>query len=80
MDQWEWARGVPEVPGGYMIGRYLDNAFRRVVYNSDPVRDTLIEYNRMINEEIVRKRAEFGLPTTYEELDQEHRKLYWVED
>ena len=34
----------------------------------------------MINEEIVRKRAEFGLPTTYEELDQEHRKLYWVED
>lgn len=80
MVQWDWVRGVPEVPGGYMIGRYLDNAFRRVVYNSDPVRDTLIEYNRMINEEIVRKRAEFGLPTTYEELDQEHRKLYWVGD
>jgi ABC-type glycerol-3-phosphate transport system substrate-binding protein len=80
MAQWDWVRGVPEVPGGYMIGRYLDNAFRRVVYNSDPVRDTLIEYNRMINEEIVRKRAEFGLPTTYEELDPKNRKLYWVEE
>jgi len=80
MAQWEWVRGVPEALGGYMIGRYLDNAFRRVVYDSEPVRDTLIEYNRMINEEIVRKRAEFGLPTTYEELDEKHRKLYWVED
>jgi ABC-type glycerol-3-phosphate transport system substrate-binding protein len=79
-EQWEWVRGVPEVPGGYMVGRYLDNAFRRVVYASEPVRDTLIEYNRMINEEIVRKREEFGLPTTYEELDPAHRKLYWIEE
>lgn len=80
MAQWEWVRGVPEVPGGYMGGRYLDNAFRRVVYDSEPVRDTLIEYNRMINEEIVRKREEFGLPTTYDELDPIHRRLYWVEE
>lgn len=78
--QWEWVRGVPEVPGGYMIGRYLDNAFRRVVYHAEPVRDTLIEYNRMINEEITRKREEFGLPTTYEELDPAYRKLYWVKE
>lgn len=78
--QWEWVKGVPEVPGGYMIGRYLDNAFRRVVYDNEPVRDTLIEYNRMINEEIVRKRQEFGLPTTYEELDPAYRKLYWVQE
>ena len=28
MAQWQWVRGVPEVPGGYMIGRYLDNAFQ----------------------------------------------------
>ena len=56
--------GVPEVPGGYVIGRYLDNAFRQVVYNNKPARDVLVDYNRLINEEIERKRIEFGLPTT----------------
>lgn len=78
--QWKWTRGVPEVPGGYMIGRYLDNAFRQVVYNNKPARDTLVDYNRLINEEITRKRIEFELPTSLEELDPEDRRLYWVED
>ena len=50
MAQWRWIRGVPEVPGGYVIGRYLDNAFRQVVYNNKPARDVLVDYNRLINE------------------------------
>lgn len=78
--QWSWTRGVPEVPGGYMIGRYLDNAFRQVVYNNKPARDILADYNRLINEEITRKRVEFDLPVTYDELELEHRRLYWVVD
>ncbi len=77
--QWEWTKGVPEVPGGYMIGRYLDNAFRQVVYNNKPARDTLVDYNRLINEEITRKRREFGLPLSLDELGEEE-KLYWVND
>lgn len=77
--QWEWVRGVPEVPGGYMIGRHLDNAFRKVVYENKPARDILVDYNRLINEEIERKRIEFGLPTTLDELEDEYRKQYWVD-
>lgn len=77
--QWQWVQGVPEVPGGYMIGRHLDNAFRQVVYNNKPARDVLVDYNRLINEEIERKRVEFELPTTLEELPQEYHRLYWVE-
>lgn len=80
MAQWQWVKGVPEVPGGYMIGRYLDNAFRQVVYNTEPARDTLLDYDRMINEELARKRKEFGLPTSVDELEKEWRKLYWVAD
>ena len=79
MAQWQWVRGVPEVPGGYMIGRYLDNAFRQVVYNNKPARDILVDYNRLINEEIQRKREEFSLPTEFDDLPEEYRKLYWVE-
>lgn len=60
-NQWQAVRGVPEVPGGYMIGRHLDNAFRRVVYQQQDPRKTLLDYVRTINEEIKVKRAEFGL-------------------
>ncbi len=59
--QWEAVRGVPEVPGGYMMGRHLDNAFRKVVYQQQDPRKTLLDYVRTIDEEIRTKRAEFGL-------------------
>ena len=60
-EQLKWVRGVPEVPGGYMVGRHLDNAFRRVVNDQAPVRETLLDYNRVMNEEIRAKRLELGL-------------------
>lgn len=62
-EQLRWVKGVPEVPGGYMVGRHLDNAFRRVVEKQAPVRETLLDYNRVMNEEIRAKRLELGLDT-----------------
>ena len=56
-----WSRGIPQVPGGYITGRYVENAFLTVVDDySDPV-DTLFGMVRYINQEIENKRAEFGL-------------------
>ncbi|GAA3400535.1 extracellular solute-binding protein [Paenibacillus hodogayensis] len=60
--QWEWVKGVPEVPGGYFTGRHLDNAFREVVNRNRNARETLYDYTSDINEEIALKRGEFGLP------------------
>ncbi|CAM4015100.1 extracellular solute-binding protein [Paenibacillus alkaliterrae] len=62
MGQWQWVRGIPEVPGGYFTGRHLDNAFRRVVLQGDDARETIDLYVRYVNEEITIKRKEFGLP------------------
>lgn len=62
-EQWQWVKAVPEVPGGYMIGRHLDNAFRKVVYQQQDPRKTLLDYKRIIDEEIRVKRVEFGLET-----------------
>ena len=59
--QWPWVRGIPELPGGYYTGRHLDNAFRKVVYDGDNPRDTLLDYVDTINDEIRLKRKEFGL-------------------
>lgn len=59
--QWQWVKGVPEVPGGYMTGRHLDNAFRLVINESSNPRETIYDYVQVINEEILKKRREFGL-------------------
>ena len=64
MEQWEHTVGVPEVAGGYYTGRNLENAFRYVVNNKTNPRETLDDYVRTINNEINRKRDEFGLGTS----------------
>ena len=54
--------GVPEVPGSYYTPRHVANSTRRVINDKDDARETLIDYNRLINEELTRKRREFNLP------------------
>ncbi len=60
-EQWDWVKGIPEVPGGYMTGRHLDNAFRLVYNEKSNPRETIYDYVQVINEEITKKRREFGL-------------------
>lgn len=79
-EQWDYVKGLPEVPGGYMVGRHLDNAYRRTIYEHQPARETLLEYNRIINREIKNKREEFGLETSIDELPPEHRRYYWNDE
>ena len=60
-EQWDWVRGIPEVPGGYMTGRHLDNAFRLVYNEHTNPKETIYDYVQIIDEEISSKRNEFGL-------------------
>lgn len=53
--------GVPIVPGDYIVGRYIDNAFRSSVNSNVNPRDSLYEYAEKINIELKRKREEFNL-------------------
>ncbi|QUI21179.1 extracellular solute-binding protein [Vallitalea pronyensis] len=59
-EQWKWVKGIPEVPGGYLTGRYVDNALKKVIDEGTNPRDSLYEYVDMINTEMVIKRKEFG--------------------
>ena len=61
LEQWDWVVGTPEVPGGYYTTRHIVNAVRRVINNNEDPRETLLDYTRDINEEIHKKRVEFGL-------------------
>jgi ABC-type glycerol-3-phosphate transport system substrate-binding protein len=61
MGQWEWVTGTAEVPGGYYTSRHTLNALRRVMNNNEEPRETLLDYTRKINDELIKKRIEFGL-------------------
>lgn len=58
-EQWQEVRGIPEVPGSYMTGRHLDNAFRKVINDKSNPKETIYDYVQVINEEIKKKREEF---------------------
>jgi len=66
-EQRSWAVGVPEVPGGYFVSRHLINAARRIINKKTgtdfvgDVRETLLDYSITINDELIKKRKEFGL-------------------
>ena len=60
--QWEWARGFPQVPGGYFTPRHVSNALRTVVNDDTDPRETLWDFVEVIDNEIRNKRREFGLP------------------
>ena len=60
-EQWSWVVGTPEVPGGYYTSRHIVNAVRKVINANEDPRETLLDYTRDINEEIHKKRGEFGL-------------------
>lgn len=59
--QWHQTAGIREVPGGYYTGRHMTNAIRKVINEKEDPRDTIIDYTITINEEITKKRSEFGL-------------------
>ncbi|MBQ7774352.1 MAG: extracellular solute-binding protein [Lachnospiraceae bacterium] len=62
MEQWQQTVGIREVPGGYYTGRHITNAARKVINDKEDPRETIIDYTILINEEIIKKRTEFGLP------------------
>ena len=53
--------GIPEVPGGYYVGRTVSNAIKSVINMGKSPRETILDAVDDINEEILSKRREFGL-------------------
>ena len=60
-EQRSWTVGTPEVPGGYFVSRHITNAVRRILNEGQDTRETLLDYTLTINDELIKKRKEFGL-------------------
>ncbi|RDY33084.1 extracellular solute-binding protein [Lachnotalea glycerini] len=60
--QWASTVGFREVAGGYYTGRHIINAVRKVINEKEDPRETILDYAITIDEELIKKRTEFGLP------------------
>jgi ABC-type glycerol-3-phosphate transport system substrate-binding protein len=61
LDQWQWFKEAPQVPGGYFSGRQLSFAWQNVVTLSKNPREELERAVIQINFEMQRKQQEFGI-------------------
>lgn len=61
-EQWDQTVGIREVPGGYFTGRHITNAIRRIINTGEDPRETILDYTMDINDELTKKRIEFGMP------------------
>ena len=50
MKQWDQVHEMPQVAGSYIIGREIENAYRKVINNNYNARETLYEYCGHINQ------------------------------
>ena len=60
-EQWDQTVGIREVPGGYYTGRHVANAIRKIINEKADPRETILDYSITIDDEITKKRNEFGL-------------------
>lgn len=59
--QWSVITDVAQTPASYYVSRCINNAFRNVVYYNKNPREIMTKYAAQMDEELERKRREFGL-------------------
>lgn len=62
MAQYENTVGIPSYPGSYVVDRYTGMAFNAAYSNGENPAEALLQYVNVANNEISRKRTEFGMP------------------
>lgn len=60
LEQWQWMREIPKVPGWYMLERELSNAWNNIVINGQNTRSAVEDAVTKIDKELMRKLEEFG--------------------
>jgi hypothetical protein len=72
-EQFQRLKGIPQVPGSYLLDREITFSWETVVNDGASAVDTLLDRIPIINAELTRKRKEFGMPVI--ERDRFGRRL-----
>ncbi|PPA69839.1 extracellular solute-binding protein [Jeotgalibacillus proteolyticus] len=60
LEQWEYLKEVPKIPGAYLVERELSNIWNRIVFDGENPRSAIDDSIIAIDREITRKMEEFG--------------------
>lgn len=60
LEQWQWMREIPKLPGWYMLERELSNAWNKIVIDGENTRSVIENAVTSIDKELLRKLEEFG--------------------
>ena len=71
MTQYASTVGIPSYPGNYVVDRYTGMAFNAAYSDGENPAEALLQYVNSANNEISRKRAEFGYPLYEDSLKAE---------
>lgn len=61
LEQWKAVEEIPETPGSYYVARGVDQCFWNVVNANENPMDMLMKWGTIVDDEITRKRVEYGL-------------------
>lgn len=79
LQQWEFIRIPPRLPGFYMLERELSNVYNKAVFSQANYRFALDEAYFNLNREINRKLSEFGYSTSNPYLVPSNRNIHeWI--
>ncbi len=59
--QRQYVHEIEEIPGSYIIARNMNNIFLDIINNGANIRESLVRYSKVMDEELVRKRLEIEL-------------------
>ncbi|KIL52907.1 extracellular solute-binding protein [Jeotgalibacillus campisalis] len=59
LEQWEYLKEVPKIPGAYLVERELSNIWNRIVFDGENPRSAIDDSIIAIDREITRKMEEF---------------------
>lgn len=75
LTQFDNLAAIPNYPGSYIIGRYTNFAFLAAYNNGEDAVSAMQDYISVINQELSRKRKEFGMATLKDGQTPEEARL-----
>ncbi|QJC51500.1 extracellular solute-binding protein [Paenibacillus albicereus] len=79
-EQARWTRNLPNVPGYYFLGREMEFAWNRTVFDGMPAKESLEQAQLSLQREMDRRQRDFGIGGRSLDVPQVDRPFEWGGD
>ncbi|MCL6456823.1 MAG: ABC transporter substrate-binding protein, partial [Gorillibacterium sp.] len=78
-EQASWAKNMPNVPGYYFLGREMEFAWNRTVFDGMPAKESLEQAHLSLQREMNRRQKDFGISGGNLHIPQINEPFRWEE-